>query len=41
MLADYAGRRIVLRDGLIVSDTPNPDRKASPPPLPAAFAVGV
>ena len=41
MLADYAGRRIVLRDGLIVSDTPNPDRKASPPTLPAAFAVGV
>jgi putative ABC transport system ATP-binding protein len=41
MLADYAGRRIVLRDGLIVSDTPNPDRKASPPPLGAAFAVGV
>jgi putative ABC transport system ATP-binding protein len=41
MLADYAGRRIVLRDGLIVSDSPNPDRKASPPPLPAAFAVGV
>jgi putative ABC transport system ATP-binding protein len=32
MLAGYAGRRIVLRDGLIISDEPNPDRQTAPPP---------
>jgi putative ABC transport system ATP-binding protein len=41
ILADYAGRRIVLRDGLIVSDELNPDRKAAPPPLSAPLAVSV
>jgi len=41
VLADYAGRRIILRDGLIISDELNPDRKAAPPPLPAPLAVGV
>jgi putative ABC transport system ATP-binding protein len=41
ILADYAGRRIVLRDGLIISDEANPDRKAAPPPPPAAATVPV
>jgi putative ABC transport system ATP-binding protein len=39
VLADYAGRRIVLGDGLVISDEVNPDRKAAP--LPAPLAVGV
>jgi len=39
MLAGYAGRRIVLRDGLIVSDELNPDRKTAPPPVPVAVGV--
>ncbi len=39
VLAAYAGRRIVLRDGLIISDELNPDRKTSPEP--AAAIVGV
>ena len=39
MLAGYAGRRIVLRDGLIVSDEPNLDRKTAPPPVPVAVGV--
>jgi putative ABC transport system ATP-binding protein len=40
VLADYAGRRIVLRDGLIVSDELNPDRKISALP-PVSVALGV
>jgi putative ABC transport system ATP-binding protein len=39
LLAEYAGRRIVLRDGLIVSDEMNPNRRlpVSPPqPMTAA-----
>jgi len=39
MLAGYAGRRIVLRDGLIISDEPNLDRKTAPPPIPVAVGV--
>jgi putative ABC transport system ATP-binding protein len=42
LLAEYAGRRIVLRDGLIVSDELNPNRKlpaAPPPPIPTAAGV--
>jgi putative ABC transport system ATP-binding protein len=39
MLAGYAGRRIVLRDGLIISDEPNLDRKTAPPPVPVAMGV--
>jgi putative ABC transport system ATP-binding protein len=31
MLAGYAGRRIVLRDGLIISDELNTDRQTAPP----------
>jgi putative ABC transport system ATP-binding protein len=38
VLADYAGRRIVLRDGLIISDELNPDRQPSAQP---AAAVSV
>ena len=38
VLADYAGRRIVLRDGLIISDELNPDRKI-PAPTPSASVV--
>ena len=41
ILADYAGRRIVLRDGLIISDQLNAERKAAPPPPPTAVAAGV
>jgi putative ABC transport system ATP-binding protein len=41
VLAEYAGRRIILRDGLIIADELNPDRKAAPPPLPDPLAVGV
>lgn len=37
MLAQYAGRRIVLRDGLIISDDLNPDRQ----PVPAIAAVSL
>ena len=37
MLAQYAGRRIVLRDGLIISDDLNADRQ----PAPATAAVSV
>jgi putative ABC transport system ATP-binding protein len=40
MLAGYAGRRIVLRDGLIISDEVNSDRQTTPPP-PAPVALGV
>ena len=36
VLAEYAGRRIVLRDGLIISDELNPARQT-----PAAVALGV
>jgi putative ABC transport system ATP-binding protein len=32
VLADYAGRRIILRDGLIISDELNPDRQPSAQP---------
>jgi putative ABC transport system ATP-binding protein len=32
VLADYAGRRIVLRDGLIISDELNPNRQPSAQP---------
>jgi putative ABC transport system ATP-binding protein len=39
MLAGYAGRSIVLRDGLIISDEPNLDRKTAPPPVPVAVGV--
>jgi putative ABC transport system ATP-binding protein len=40
MLAAYASRRIVLRDGLIISDEVNPDRRsATPPPVPAEIGV--
>ena len=35
LLADYAGRRIVLRDGLIISDEINPNRR-----MPTAAALG-
>ena len=35
VLADYAGRRIVLRDGLIISDELNPARQPSAQPTPA------
>ena len=41
MLAGYATRRIVLRDGLIVSDEKNPDRPAPAPPAPASVPVEV
>ena len=42
VLAEYAGRRIVLRDGLIVSDELNPDRRMpAPPPPPIPKAAGV
>jgi putative ABC transport system ATP-binding protein len=37
MLADYASRRIVLRDGLIISDQSNPARQI---PAPAAATMG-
>ena len=40
MLAGYAGRRIVLRDGLIISDELNADRQTAPPP-PVPVALGV
>jgi putative ABC transport system ATP-binding protein len=40
VLADYAGRRIVLRDGLIISDELNPDRQTVPPPA-TPVAMGV
>jgi putative ABC transport system ATP-binding protein len=39
LLAEYAGRRIVLRDGVIVSDELNPNRRMPappPPPIPAS-----
>ena len=40
MLAGYAGRRIVLRDGLIISDELNADRQTAPPPaFPVAMGV--
>jgi putative ABC transport system ATP-binding protein len=41
VLAAYAGRRIVLRDGLIVSDEMNPDRQSPPHQVPAPIAVSV
>ena len=40
MLAGYATRRIVLRDGLIVSDERNPARPEPAPSAPAAVPVG-
>ena len=40
MLAGYAGRRIVLRDGLIISDELNPDRQTAPPSA-TPVAMGV
>jgi putative ABC transport system ATP-binding protein len=40
VLADYAGRRIVLRDGLIISDEVNPDRQIQAPPPSASVALG-
>jgi putative ABC transport system ATP-binding protein len=40
LLAGYAGRRIVLRDGLIISDEQNPDRQTtSPSATPVAMGV--
>jgi putative ABC transport system ATP-binding protein len=40
MLAGYAGRRIVLRDGLIISDEQNSDRQtAALPAFPVAMGV--
>jgi len=41
VLAGYATRRIVLSDGLVVSDELNPDRKTAPPPRPAQLAMGI
>src|ERR1700678_1917945 len=41
VLAEYANRRIVLRDGLIISDELNPDRQMPAPPPPASVATGV
>ncbi len=41
VLADYAGRRIVLRDGLIISDELNPDRQIPASPPAASVAQGV
>jgi putative ABC transport system ATP-binding protein len=40
VLADCAGRRIVLRDGLIISDEINTARHMPTPPPPIAVAVG-
>ena len=39
MLAGYASRRIVLRDGLIISDEVNPDRQQSRRRTPVAMGV--
>jgi putative ABC transport system ATP-binding protein len=42
ILAEYAHRRIVLRDGLILSDAPNPNRRMPsppPPPIPASASA--
>jgi putative ABC transport system ATP-binding protein len=39
ILADYAGRRIVLRDGLIISDDVTPTTAVPPPPAPVALGV--
>jgi len=41
MLADYANRRIVLRDGVIISDQVNSERRTSAPPPPIPTAMGV
>jgi putative ABC transport system ATP-binding protein len=41
VLAEYADRRIVLRDGLIISDEINPARRTPAPPPPASVALGV
>ena len=40
VLADYAGRRIVLRDGLIISDEVNPDRQIPAPPPSTSVVLG-
>jgi putative ABC transport system ATP-binding protein len=40
VLADCAGRRIVLRDGLIISDEINTARHMPTPPPPIPVAVG-
>jgi len=40
VLADYAGRRVVLRDGLIISDEVNSGRTTEVPPPPASAIVG-
>ncbi|MDP9049407.1 MAG: ABC transporter ATP-binding protein [Acidobacteriota bacterium] len=37
VLAQYAGRRIVLRDGLIISDEVTPTTAIPPPPAPVAL----
>jgi putative ABC transport system ATP-binding protein len=42
LLAEYAGRRIVLRDGLIISDEMNSNRRMpapAPPPTPTAAGI--
>jgi putative ABC transport system ATP-binding protein len=41
VLADYANRRIVLRDGLIISDEPNPARRTTTQPAQASVTTGV
>ena len=39
ILAEYARRRIVLRDGLIISDETTPTTAVPPPPAPVAIGV--
>ena len=39
VLANYAGRRIVLRDGLIIPDEVRPTTAVPPPPAPVAMSV--
>jgi putative ABC transport system ATP-binding protein len=39
VLAEYAGRRIVLRDGLVISDELNPDRRTLAPTAPQTAGV--
>jgi putative ABC transport system ATP-binding protein len=39
ILAEYARRRIVLRDGLIISDEASPTTAVPPPPAPVALGV--
>ena len=39
VLASYATRRIVLRDGLIIADEANPDRRTAAPPVPSSAVV--